>query len=695
MSFFELEQNEKILATDLVLQYSNPILAHNADCTLTSSRLVLEPKGAIDRLSGNNVIVLLSSITTIKKEDGLHCISHSNGTIKISGSGADRICERLQMLLSHDKQVLQETVLLQGDTLVYVMGPIGTKGEIILTNASLTIRTTSGLENLVFSPKVFKTSLLDIQHLKFSNLEQKLTIHTKEEEIAISGKNAVKLHSTLRSLEGSNLEDLEKIDATTMKTTFDAMLYRGASKPSITGEISFTPEKMMFAPQNALDTLTGAELKMIFLSNIQKISKKNNLEITTLDQKLQFMTSYIEDVFNTLQDKLVGIDRSALFTDIRSKDYSEIKALQEVKSLKLPFNIEDDIPVLCDQCVIYKDSGQTSYFGYLFMTEQKTRLISLNYQTLWEATNFNISIVENRKPQDPLLQLLHKEQRVVILPKSGKNIHEYFHRKIKESRPSEAEQFSKDNQPVQRVLGQCVLVQFTYENVVLHTIYSTTLSIQTRGIQINGEKCIHFTCPMGAKVQIEVPKKEGRYRFSSIITEQYLQTPDPVGKYYITLAVPSNISLFNDRAAYRAPMPMPLEMSVLVLPPYDTEREKPQEFFNLAKEQHTIMANMHDISISGMGFFLPSSIKAYQVPMHRLVMRCSLDLHGEKIILQGIPKYELSLQDQKRDNKLNNYRVGMEFVNINNFERSLINRTVLKIEREQIRKEQEKKQEST
>jgi c-di-GMP-binding flagellar brake protein YcgR len=329
------------------------------------------------------------------------------------------------------------------------------------------------------------------------------------------------------------------------------------------------------------------------------------------------------------------------------------------------------------------------------MTEQKTRLISLNYQTLWEATNFNISIVENRKPQDPLLQLLHKEQRVVILPKSGKSLHEYFHRKIKESRPSEAEQFSKDNQPVQRVLGQCVLVQFTYENVVLHTIYSTKLSIQNRGIQIDGEKCIHFTCPMGAKVQIEVPKKEGRYRFSSIITEQYLQTPDPVGKYYITLAVPSNISLFNDRAAYRAPMPMPLEMSVLVLPPYDTEREKPQEFFNLAKEQHTIIANLHDISISGMGFFLPSSIKAYQVPMHRLVMRCSLDLHGEKIILQGIPKYELSLQDQKRDNELNNYRVGMEFVNINNFERSLINRTVLKIEREQIRKEQEKKQEST
>ena len=695
MSFFELEQNEKILATDLVLQYSNPILAHNADCTLTSSRLFLEPKGVLDRLSGNNVVVLLSSITGIKKDDGLHCITHSNGVIRISGTGADRICERLQKLLSNDKQALQETVILQGDTLVYVMGPIGTNGEVILTNASLTIRTTSGLESLVFSPKVFKTPLIDIQHLVFSNIEQKLTVHTKEEEISISGKNAVKLHSTLRSLEGSNLEDLEKIDATTMKTTFDAMLYRGASKPSIMGEISFTPDKMMFAPQNALDTLTGAQLKMISISNIQKISKKNNLEITTLDQKLQFMTSYVEDVFNTLQDKLVGIDRSALFTDIRSKDYSEIKALQEVKALKLPFNIEDDIPVLFDQCVIYKDSGHTSYFGFLFMTEQKTRLISLNYQILWEASNFNISIVENRKPQDPLLQLLHKEQRVVILPKSGKSIHEYFHRKIKESRPSEAEQFSKDNQPVQRVLGQCVLVQFTYENVVLHTIYTTKLSIQSRGIQIDGEKCIHFTCPMGAKVQIEVPKKEGRYRFSSIITEQYLQNPDPVGKYYITLAVPSNISLFNDRAAYRAPMPMPLEMRVLILPPYDTEREKPHEFLNLAKEQDTIMANLHDISISGIGFFLPSSIQAYQVPMHRLVMRCSLDLHGEKIMLQGLPKYELSLKDQKRDDELHNYRIGIEFININNFERSIINRTVLKIEREQIRKEQEKKQEST
>lgn len=682
----ELQDGEEILATDQVLHYSSAFLAHNADCWLTTTRIYLEPKSALDRLSGRKAEAAISAIQEVSINNGNVIIRHSTGEIHISGSGGERLGERLQLILE-DPNNLQEKVLFQGDTNVYVKGPLSTRGEIILSNKNLLIRSTGGLENYIFESKELSTPLLDITHIDFSNLEQKLTIESTNGIITIGGKNAARLHSTLRSLEGSDVEELENV-AVEHFTTFDAMLYRGASKSSITGTISFSPNRMTFAPLNVLDTLTGAQLQIITFEDIQKISKRNRLEITTLSTKLIFITNHVDTIYNILVEELGKIERPNLFTDIRSKLYSETLAFSEVKELSLPFNAYSEVPILCDQCMIFK-SDNSCYFAYAFVTEENTRLLTPNKQILWAASNSDIAIVENRLANDPTLQLKVKEQRIHIRPKSGLTFREFYIRKLKENRPSEAEQFSKENQPVQRILGLTNQVELSYNGEILHTIYNTRVSAENRGIQISSERVAGFSCQLGDKLQIEIPKKEGRYRFQSVISEQYLVTPDPIGRYYLTLSIPSNIALFNDRGAYRAPFEQILDMQLLEIPPYDLERENPLDFIPKATEIYNSQIQLRDLSVSGCGFLMRRSIFDFQIPLECLVFKGTINIDGEDISWMALPKYEVPFRHQQMEFK----RIGAQFIGMNNLDRSLINRSVLKIEREQLRKEQEQRTE--
>ena len=109
-------------------------------------------------------------------------------------------------------------------------------------------------------------------------------------------------------------------------------------------------------------------------------------------------------------------------------------------------------------------------------------------------------------------------------------------------------------------------------------------------------------------LQIEIPKKEGRYRFQSVITEQYLVEPDPIGRYYITFAIPSNIALFNDRGAYRAPFEQELDHNSDATTGYDPEREEPLDFLDQAKEIENTTIHLLDLSVSGCGFLIRRSI---------------------------------------------------------------------------------------
>jgi c-di-GMP-binding flagellar brake protein YcgR len=237
-------------------------------------------------------------------------------------------------------------------------------------------------------------------------------------------------------------------------------------------------------------------------------------------------------------------------------------------------------------------------------------------------------------------------------------------------------------------LGYTSQVEISYNGEVINTILDTRVSAENRGIQVTSDKINDFPCQIGDKLQIEIPKKEGRYKFQSVVTEQYLVEPDPIGRYYITLAIPSNIALFNDRGAYRAPFEQELRITVLKLPEYDPAREEPLYFLDQAKEIEKTTIHLLDLSVSGCGFLIRRSILKHNVEMHYLAFKGEIEINGELIPWVAVPKYEVPFTQNKIEFK----RVGGQFIGMNNLDRSIINRAVLKIERDQLRKEMERKE---
>jgi c-di-GMP-binding flagellar brake protein YcgR len=98
--------------------------------------------------------------------------------------------------------------------------------------------------------------------------------------------------------------------------------------------------------------------------------------------------------------------------------------------------------------------------------------------------------------------------------------------------------------------------------------------------------------------------------------------------------------------------------------------------------------HLEDLSVGGCGGFLKRSLLQFNIPLHQIELRFDLQLNNEIITLHGLARYELS---NNPDRSLIAYRIGIEFFEVNNLHRSILNQEVLRIERDQIRKELENK----
>ena len=125
------------------------------------------------------------------------------------------------------------------------------------------------------------------------------------------------------------------------------------------------------------------------------------------------------------------------------------------------------------------------------------------------------------------------------------------------------------------------------------------------------------------------------------------------------------------------------------MPAYDPERESPTQ---IAREDWKPLSeaplSLEDLSVGGCGGFFDKSLKSFNIPLHQIVIQFSLALHNEIVQCTGVVRYELQSNPER---SFVSYRSGIEFFGISNIQRSLLNREVLRIEREQIRKELENK----
>lgn len=678
MAKLKLQSGEEILATDFVQHYINSLIAYNAECYITNKNLILIPKTALDRLTGKELLLPLSAISGFDIKDQLQVITHSKGELLLSGGGGTRVVEHLKRIMSGGTKSLSEKIIFQSDADVYIKGQLSTKGEVILSNKKLIIRSKQGLESLIFSGKSLESPLTDIKNVQYSSIEKKLTVTAKQGSITLGGKAATKLNSILHSLEGSTVDALDG-----EIISFSALLLRGA-KPSINGDLSITNKRIVFTPQNAIDTLTGVQLQHFPVAKIQKLKNSSKLVLGTNKSTLEFSSPHQNEIFEELYQRITHIERVSLFDDIRSKQYSEESSEEQLKSKKLPFSWSGETPILCENVIIQRGEHDL-WFGHILMTSENTIFMSHSNKPLWKAKNASISIVENRSSRDVSIELLTNTSRLRIFPLSDTSFAKFYRKKLKDSKPSEAEQFSKGNQPIQNVTGITKAVILSVKNQLVYKIANTVVKDQTRGLQIEGRPSRRFPLELGDRVEVEIPKDTGRYLFQSVIVEEFLTVPDPVGRYYLTLATPKNISVYNDRTVYRAPFEEIIQADLYVLPEYDPERDDVAILLPKGNNRLTFQAHIKDLSVGGCGFIHSMNFTHFDVPNHRLLIKMTLIISGQRIAIDGLIRHQHKMESDQ-------YISGLEFVKLDSLHRSLINRTVLQIEREELRKKSEEKE---
>lgn len=679
MARLKLQRGEEVLATDFVQHYINSLIAYNAECYITNKNLILIPKTALDRLTGKDLFLPLTAISGFDIKDKLQVVTHSKGELLLSGGGALRVIEHLKRIISGGTKSLSEKIIFQSDTEVYIKGQLSTKGEVILSNKKLTIRSKQGLESLLFSGKSLETPITSINNVQYSGIEKKLTIHSKHGSITIGGKAATKLNSILHSLEGSTVDALDG-----GIISFSALLLRGA-KPSINGDLSITNKRIVFTPKNAIDTLTGVQLQHFPVSKIQKLKNSSKLVLGTGKSTLEFSSPQQSEIFEEVYQRITNIERASLFNDVRSKQYSEDRAESQLRSKNLPFPWSGESPLLCENVIVQR-AEQDMWFGNILMTSDNTIFMNHSNKPLWKAKNSSISIVENRSSRDVSIELLTSNSRLRVFPLSDTSFAKFYRKKLKESKPSEAEQFSKGNQPVQNVTGKTKAVLLSVNNQLVHKISNTVVKNQTRGLQIEARPSRRFPLELGDRVEVEIPKDTGRYLFQSVIVEEFLTEPDPIGRYYLTLATPKNISVYNDRAAYRAPFEDIVPAELYVLPEYDPERDDVAILLPRGKKRLAFQANLKDLSVGGCGFLHSMPFTRFDAPNHRLLVKMTLTINGQRIAVDGL------LIRYQHKMAIDQYISGVQFVKLDSLHRSLINRTVLQIEREELRKKSEQKE---
>ena len=676
MEKLKLQQGEEVLASDFVEIYRNSLISYNAECHITNKRLFLLPKTAIDRITGKDITLPLSSISSFKTKMTLQIIVHAKGEIHLSGEGALRVVEHLQRLHS-GASLLTEKIIFQSSTYIHLKVGLSIKGDLFLSKNKLLIRSKKSLENLLFPKQRFEISLTDIKNIEYSRFEKLLTIHTKKDRITIGGSAATKLNSILLSLDGSTVASLESV-----VVNFSAQLRRGA-KPSINGDISITSKSLLFAPSSAIDTLTGVQIKNVQIADIQKLRNSSKLTIETNTSTLEFVSSKQNELFKEIHQRIVQVKRDPLFVDSRSKKYSAEDAQKQLSDLKLPFIWGDEVPILTEN-VLIQNSDQHLWFGTILMTSLKTIFLNHYNTPLWKALNTTISIVENRSSIDPSIELLTSNSRLKIYPLSNISFPKYYRKILMDARPSDAEKFAKKGLPVETIIGKTQAVVLSVANNIIHTIKDTSVKTRTRGLQIECKVRRDFPLEVGAVVDVEIPKATGRYLFQSTIVEEFITQQDPLSRHYLTLSFPSNISFYNDRSEYRAPLVELLSTELYVLPEYDRERDDVMELLPNVKHHINFKASLKDISVGGCSFQHTLSFSHFHVPNHRILIKFSMNIGKQKINLHGIACHEKEVDEDQ-------FLSGILFINLNSSHRSIINQAVLKIEREELRKISEEK----
>ncbi len=576
--------DESILAQD-ECTYTHGIIPISGKIYLSTQRLFFQTQGLSKVVVGQDLELELEQIDELEEISQGFTIRISADVFRFSGTGAQRIFNRLNVIYRSirgeqinlsDTDILNEYVFLQGDIDVFLRFGFSCPGHIVLSQNRLKIECIPSLTSKIVSPKNINTNINNIRSFVYNPTKRTISVTIEEDDIestiSLSGKLCAKLSLYIQAIHDGNFVKGD---------IHDVVLYQGlvgGLSLSVSGYMLLSNKHLLFCCTSLTDSLMGATNFAIPLKNIHQVevtgwSMEPKLHVrTSKKETIIFGTSQPQYVFQSFYAPLCSTRITPPFRDIRYfPKISQSRASRKLK--ELGFELREKEKAQLIDWAIHKQSGSKIELGWILLTTDRLCFLTAKDGIQWQAPIHDLQSSSNRQ-NDPIIRLLSNLQKKIFIPQGGSHFTKQMWSIIIGIQPEQDGKQGRSGQSLRRVLGKFHVLNIFEDEEDGRLLLSTeNIEIakhpETLRIMISAQP----TSPLsiGKSFKIEVPCNEGRFRFSSLIREDYVSEPDPIGRYYITVSIPSDISVYNQRRSFRVPFSSPVFLEIFS---YDDKRKK-------------------------------------------------------------------------------------------------------------------------
>ncbi|MEC8381346.1 MAG: hypothetical protein VXZ96_13540 [Myxococcota bacterium] len=728
----DLRSGEMNIAKDTCMLHRG-ILASKVELILTNERLVIRPMGKLDRMAGAteiNIDVDSIDMLDVRGIEPMLYIEFKGEFIKLSGSGAIRMKEPINAQRrrfsdgSSNMPIKRvEPILLQGDIQIFILRHLSSTGEVILTAKSIRIESKGFIENLIFKPVKIEEPIENIQDFEFQRIDRVLKINfEKGSSIALSGDMANRLHNQLVALRDGKTDSMNSI-----LSGLDVVLYQGVLAPAQAGHLILNNERLFFTPTGQLDTIVGAQNFSILLADIVRLEVRGwpDRRLYLYKQSGVSISFEIENPgaqLQELQQYILAKKPTHAFMDSRT----ELDINGAIRFCE-PYGIDaqEEFPIFIERS--YEAFNKLSArFGWLLLTNQNVYFLPDEDAEPWQASITNIGQIRQRKSDVPHFALSVKANRHhFYFEDSNEETIQFIWEKITEIKPPNFLVAERPSQPLERLLGQFDVLLFLKDGQLLFNAKNVDIKIietsEYQKVRIFMSKIREHSLIQGMPLDIELAKDGGRYKMSTILTEIFLDTPDPMGRYYVSSEVPDDIIFYNQRGNFRIDLFRELTYSVFHVIQFDQNQTNGLILEDIWTNIGQGFAQLQDISMGGCSIVLPYNFKTHAPP--KLVPKGPQEESPEGIT--DITNFEelfdpekkaaveieemrikLNIQLSKTEHELKmrivhihsmlqkngdiKWQYGLEFVDLDRRTVNSLNQEILQLEREFLRRRKKK-----
>ena len=571
-----LSDGEIMLVQAEVLHLHGP-LGFRGVLSLTSARLVFTPTSRLDRLVGADDLEI--DLDDVEKASfgGLNSflsVVVSGEDTTFGGKGARLVFERLEPILLNEEGefTANERVLIHGEVDVYLKGNLATKCELRLTDHRFRLKGSGGLESLIFSSIDVLEDLSALHHVGLVGIQQRLSVAIGDEELTLGGRLVPELYAKLSAFVADDAEEEDADDTSTTGAVLESWTGTNHRGPlAVQGLFVASTQCLSFSPTGALDSLVGVEATELPLGSLARLAVRGwperRLVLSTQDREHIFGMSEPLERFSSLADLMLRMDVAPPFADGRTGgEVDEESAIAWCAEHGFELGGKAEHVRFVEWGLMWVDDTIVRP-GWLVLTTHRVGFVALGEAKKGDPpTAFDIPHVLRLDPDGALPDHVRfqVEDMVVRFSLRGEldSVVEFWARCEAPMGEADSGEF-RGGQPLSKIMGQAHFLEVMLGEDKLHEARPGWVSPHDEGLSIFLPHELVKDMASGTRLQLRVGRDEGLYQFDGFLVG--MEAPATTrGRSLVIFQRPPNVRYWNRRSGFRVDLGAVVKAEVLV-----------------------------------------------------------------------------------------------------------------------------------